>query len=266
MIPRTTVRQVVPAVFVLASVALPALAGPEKIRFPEAFDKGVLYTTVDRHDVKQHRELYANEAAVKALRAGQPLPHGTVLTLVIHSVQQDEKGTPRVGANGRFIKDKVTGYTVMQKEKGWGAEYPDTLRNGEWEYAAFSADRKLNEKANYPACFMCHKPHEKQDFVISHSQLAGTFPTAAVVAKSGAGQVNILGFKFGPDKIVAAAGRPVTWTNADDSPHQIEIKGRGKTAVLLKGQSGTLAVADPGSYEYVCSLHPTMKGTIEITK
>ncbi len=243
-----------------------ANAGPEKIKFPEGFEKGVRYAIVDRHDSKQYRELYGNEEAVKAIRAGQTLPYGTVLTLVIYQAQQDEKGVPRTDANGRFLKGNLVGYTVMEKQKGWGAEYPDTWRNGEWEYSAFTADRKLNEKANYQGCFQCHKPHAKQDYVISHAQLAGTFPTAAVVAKSGPGLVNILGFKFGPDKAVTAAGKPVTWTNADDSPHQIEIKGKGKTEVLLKGQSGSLAIADPGSYEYICSLHPNMKGTLEVTK
>ena len=44
-----------------------AAAGPEKIKFPEGFEKGVRYAVVDRHDNKQYRELYANEEAVKAI-------------------------------------------------------------------------------------------------------------------------------------------------------------------------------------------------------
>jgi plastocyanin len=243
-----------------------ANAGPEKIKFPEGFEKGVRYAVIDRHDNKQYRELYANEAAVKAIRAGQPLPYGTVLTMVINQAQVDDKGVPRLDANGRFMKGNLVGITVMEKQKGWGAEYPDTWRNGEWEYSSFTPDRKFNEKANLQGCFQCHKPHEKQDFVISHSQLNGTFPTAAVAPRTGAGLINILGFKFGPEKAVTVAGTPVTWTNTDDSPHQIEIKGKGKTGVLLKGQSASLTVVDPGSYEYICSLHPAMKGTLDVTK
>ena len=71
-----------------------ALAGPEKIKFPSDYLKGVLYQTVDRHDIKQYRELYATPAAVEAVRKGQPIPSGTVLTLVQWSVQLDEKGEP----------------------------------------------------------------------------------------------------------------------------------------------------------------------------
>lgn len=83
--------------------------------------------------------------------------------------------------------------TVMEKRAGWGAEYPADLRNGEWEYARFTPDGKLNTGANDKACFQCHKPHEKQDFV-----------------KTGANDVNIAGFAFGPQKLSIGAGRSVT--------------------------------------------------------
>ena len=72
---------------VLAATA--AVAGPEKIKFPSDYLKGVLYQTLDRPDAKQYRELYAPAAAVEAVRKGQPIPHGTVLTLVQWSVEQD---------------------------------------------------------------------------------------------------------------------------------------------------------------------------------
>ena len=47
------------AIAVAACLCIPALAqtpGPNKIAFPDAWDKGVLYGTVDRYDVKQYRE------------------------------------------------------------------------------------------------------------------------------------------------------------------------------------------------------------------
>jgi hypothetical protein len=84
----------------------------------------VLYQTLDRPDSKQYRELYAPAAAVEAVRKGQPIPHGTVLTLVQWSVEQDANGNPVKDANGRFIKKDIIAHTVMQKENGWGADYP----------------------------------------------------------------------------------------------------------------------------------------------
>src|SRR5262249_32279987 len=63
-------------------IAATVLAGPDNIKFPEGFEKGVLYATVDRYDIKQHRELYSTPDAVKAVREGKPIPSGTVLTLI----------------------------------------------------------------------------------------------------------------------------------------------------------------------------------------
>ena len=76
-------------------------------------------------------------------------------------------GKPDKDANGRFIKGDLIAYTVMEKRTGWGTEYPDDIRNGEWEYQAFKADRTVNDKAKLANCFTCHKPLDKQDFVFS---------------------------------------------------------------------------------------------------
>jgi hypothetical protein len=196
-------------------------AGPEKISFPTAWKDHVLYTVVDRYDVKQHRELYASTpAAVQAMKEGKPLPDGTVLTLVQYKAQLDAAGAPVKDARGRFTKGDLIAFTVMEKRKGWGSEYPAELRNGEWEYAVFSPAGVLNEKANYKGCFECHKPHEKQDYVISLAALRGEASAAMVGPKP---DVNIMGFAFGPNTLSATVGQPVRWLNGDDSPHQITV-------------------------------------------
>ena len=142
-------------------------AGGEKIAFPENYAKGVLYTTVDRADNKQYRELYTTPEAIAAVKAGQPIPSGSVITLVQHKAKLDANGNPEKDANGRFIKGELIGYTVMEKRSGWGSEYPDEIRNGEWEYQVFKSDKTVNDKANLKNCFTCHKPLDKQDFVFS---------------------------------------------------------------------------------------------------
>jgi plastocyanin len=253
-----------------ALLAATTMAGPDKIAFPEGFEKGVQYATVDRYDIKQHRELYSTPEAVKAVREGRPIPHGTVLTLVQYQAQTDAEGKPLKGADGKFVKGKLLGYTVMEKRKGWGAEYPAEWRNGEWEYAAFAVDRKPNEKANANAknCFVCHKPHEKQDFVMSLASLSGTSPTGAAMRPSGASSVAIAEFLFGPQRMTVKQGQTITWTNVDDSPHQVTVQGQWeyRSPVLLKGQSTSLTFAHLGSYDYICGLHPGMKGSVEVTK
>jgi len=251
----------------LAFVSTAAFAGPEKIKFPSNYLKGVLYQTLDRPDAKQYRELYAPAEAVEAVRKGRPIPHGTVLTLVQWSVEQDANGNPIKDASGRFIKKDIIAHTVMEKQKGWGADYPsDWPRNGEWEYAAFTADGQPNPKANAnnKSCFTCHLPHAQQDFVISLAKLNNTFPGSQTLVKGLKGDVNIASFAFMPAKISATAGKPLTFVNTDDTPHQVSVSGGPRTAVFLRGQKASLTIDKPGEYNYICGLHPSMKGVIEV--
>jgi hypothetical protein len=158
------------AAVLIASVAV--YAGPENVKFPENFAKGVLYTTVDRADNKQYRELYITRFALDEFKAGRPLPSGTVITMVNYKAKLDDAGQPVKDANGRFIKtSEIAAIVVMEKRTGWGAEYPPEMRNGEWEYRVFKADGTVNDKADLKACFMCHRPLDKQDFVFSIDKL-----------------------------------------------------------------------------------------------
>jgi hypothetical protein len=161
------------AVAVSALPAMTARAGGDLVKFPEDYAKGKLYTTVDRTDNKQHRELYVSPAsAADAAMKGEALPSGTVLTMVQYAAKLDAGGNPEKDASGRFIKDRVVGYTVMEKRTGWGAEYPDNIRNGEWEYQAFRADKSVNTGAKLENCFTCHKPlGVKVDYVFSYDKL-----------------------------------------------------------------------------------------------
>ena len=255
------------AVVAGAAFASCAFAGPENVKFPGDYLKGVLYQTLDRHDTKQYRELYAPAEAVEAVRKGKPIPYGTVLTLVQWSVEQDANGVPLKGSDGRFIKKEIIGHTVMEKREGFGADYPaDWPRNGEWEYAVFTADGRPNPKgnANNKACFTCHLPHAKQDFVISLAKLNNSFPGSQTLVKGRKGDVNIASFAFLPAKISAMAGKALTFLNSDDTPHQISVANGPRTAVFLRGQRASLTLDKPGEYNYVCGLHPSMKGVIEV--
>jgi plastocyanin len=259
------------AIGIATSIALrpgPTTAGPDRIAFPSSYKDGVLYTLADRYDIKQYRELYTSREAVQAAREGKPLPNGTVITMVQYKAQVDAHGNPIKDTTGRFLKGDLVGFAIMEKRQGWGAEYPEDLRNGDWEYSAFTADGKFNDKANFTACFQCHKPHDAMDFVISYPAMAGRTHVASTPPPPGvAGSVTIAGFVFAPGGITVDAGKPVLWTNTDDSPHQVTVAGTPlKTEFLLKGQSATLTFPEAGVFNYHCALHPNMKGSIEVKK
>ena len=116
----------------------------------------------------QVREYYISPAAaVDAAKKGQPLPSGTVITVVQYNARLDVAGKPATDASGRFIKADIRGYTAMEKRTGWGTEYPAEMRNGEWEYQVFTAARTPNTNADLKTCFTCHKPQEEADFLFS---------------------------------------------------------------------------------------------------
>ncbi len=155
---------------VLLLTAAAAFAGPEKIAFPAGYKSGVLYTMVDRPDNKTVRDVYANTEAAQAARSGRALPSGTVLSMEVYRARTDDKDEPLRGSNGRFVKGDLVGVFVMEKRAGWGAEYPDDVRNGEWEYARFAADGARQVVDTKP-CFVCHRPERDKDFVFSLSAL-----------------------------------------------------------------------------------------------
>ena len=168
-----TIASIAGAVAALA-VIVPVRAGGDKVAFPENHAAGVLFTTVDRADNKQFREFYTSAAALDAAKKGEPLPSGTVITMLQYAAKLDAQGNPEKDANGRFIKtDKILGYTVKEKRAGWGTEYPDTLRNGEWEYQAFTPAKAVNANAKLNTCFECHLPKKSDDYVFLYGKMAG---------------------------------------------------------------------------------------------
>ena len=269
MLHRRKITTVVAAALAIGAGVLMAqgTVGPKDVAFPKGFETWQMYQQLNRHDVKQYRELYAKPEVVKAVREGKPIPNGAVLVIAIAAAQVDADGKPMRDAKGNFIKGKPMGVTVMEKRAGWGASVPEAWRNGDWQYAAYTADGQPNEKANagIKGCFECHLPHAKQDFVISLAGLSGT-AAGATQKPSGPGSVAIAEFLFGPEKVSVKAGQTITWTNIDDSPHQVTVQGTTtlRTPVVLKGQSTALQFNNEGTYGYICGLHPSMKGVIEV--
>jgi len=73
-------------------------------------------------------------------------------------------------------------------------------------------------------------------------------------------------WKFQPETISVKAGSPITWINTTDVPHNIVFSNAAvKSSDLFdKGKSFTTSLAQPGSYAYICSVHPDMKGTVVV--
>ena len=62
--------------------------------------------------------------------------------------------------------------------------------------------------------------------------------------------------------MTVAVGGTVTWTNDHDQPHTATASGVFDTGSLAPGESKTITFDKPGTYNYICSFHPFMKGTV----
>jgi amicyanin len=91
--------------------------------------------------------------------------------------------------------------------------------------------------------------------------------TTAPAAPVGPNAVNIDNFKFAPQSLTVPVGTTVTWTNQDEEPHTIAAKdGSFHSPALDSHQTFSYTFQAPGSYDYVCSIHPFMTGTVVVTK
>ena len=87
----------------------------------------------------------------------------------------------------------------------------------------------------------------------------------AVAAPPGDVHVGIDNFTFNPQKLTIKSGTTITWTNRDDIPHTVAAVDREfKSKALDTGDAYSFTFATPGSYQYFCSLHPHMSGTIVV--
>jgi plastocyanin len=71
-------------------------------------------------------------------------------------------------------------------------------------------------------------------------------------------------YRFDPPTIEVEAGAVVTWTNDDHFTHTVEVEGMSDRRVG-KGESISIAFPTPGTYQYVCTLHPhDMQGEVGV--
>ena len=97
----------------------------------------------------------------------------------------------------------------------------------------------------------------------------GTDAPAATggAGSDGAGAVAITGFKFVEADIEVGAGTEVTWTNEDTVAHTVEDSGDlfPESAQLAEGETFSFVYERPGTYPYICGIHPYMKGTVTVS-
>jgi cytochrome c553 len=142
-----------------------------RMNFPADFPHGfTLYQTAgdaEGHVVKR----YANGVALQAAREQKPLPSGAVIVVATHAAQRDAAHRPVHDAQGDVVAAEPLSYAGMEAGAGWGRDVPALLRNGDWDYALFGADRVRRTGVNQAACLACHKPMAASSYLFTMTPL-----------------------------------------------------------------------------------------------
>ncbi len=102
---------------------------------------------------------------------------------------------------------------------------------------------------------------------------AGTAPEPSGNAPAPSGEavraakVEIVDFAYDPDPVTVQVGGKVTWLNQDSASHTATAEdGSFDTGTLDQGKLKSETFKQAGTYAYVCEIHPTMHGTVEVVE
>jgi plastocyanin len=93
--------------------------------------------------------------------------------------------------------------------------------------------------------------------------LAGIVMTPAWAATY---NVAITDYTFTPTEITVHPGDTIIWTNGDSVPHTATARD-GKTfdtGTIDPNATGKAVFLKPGHYDYYCSVHPDMHGSVDV--
>ena len=89
-------------------------------------------------------------------------------------------------------------------------------------------------------------------------------PTGKAHASASA-SVNAGDFFFSPGTVTIAVGDTVTWRNSGQAPHNATANnGSFGTGTINAGSSGSHTFNSAGTFSYICTIHPQMKGTVRV--
>ena len=95
-----------------------------------------------------------------------------------------------------------------------------------------------------------------------------TLPVGSPLQPARAGtthSIQIVDFAFSPATLTVTAGDTVTWTNVDAMAHTAtSTSGAFDSGSLDQGDSFSLTLTAPGTYDYLCTPHPSMTGRIVV--
>ena len=99
----------------------------------------------------------------------------------------------------------------------------------------------------------------------SSSNTSPSPANSTVTSTASQNPVAIQNYAFSPSTLTIQKGANVTWTNYDSVQHHVVSDSSAFSSPLLnRGDTYTHQFNNTGSFSYICSIHPYMKGTIVV--
>ena len=112
----------------------------------------------------------------------------------------------------------------------------------------------------------CGSSSSSSDSTSTSTPAPATTASPSSASSSGGVTIKAAGFAFNPTSVTVKKGQKVTWTNSDSAPHNVTSSdGTIKSKDFTNGQSFTYTATKPGTFHYICTIHPQMKATLTVT-
>lgn len=93
---------------------------------------------------------------------------------------------------------------------------------------------------------------------------SGETTTTTPESDDGVVVIDIRGFAFAPVDATVAVGTTVRWVNLDATEHTTTAGGGEWNATLAANDTFEYVADTPGEYDYVCTIHMGMAGTLTV--
>jgi plastocyanin len=78
------------------------------------------------------------------------------------------------------------------------------------------------------------------------------------------GGISMIDNDYQPRSRTVSVGSTVSWVNNGQLPHTVTAAGQFDSGILMSGDTWSRTFNSAGTFDYVCTLHPEMQGTIVV--
>ena len=163
-----------------------------------------------------------------------------------------------------------SGSTVTWANNG-AAPHTVTDKAGSFDSGIVNAGSSYRRTFSTPGTFdyFCTL-HPQMVATLIVTDASGQAPPAEEALESGSGSpappgaLEMRDFSFSPGSITVTADTTLTWFNSGLAPHTVTASGFD-SGLIQPGDSYRRNFDTPGTYNYLCTIHPQMRGVVVVT-